>query len=403
MVTVRAGMMPSRRGASLHSSPIRRLVPLAEGAKRRGLHVHHLNIGQPDLAPPASVLEALRQAHSQSVAYAPSRGLPETVAAWRTYYRFHGIELEEDEILITSGGSESISLALMTTCDLGDDVLVPEPFYAPYKELAAFVGLRLLPVPMDGDAAFAPPSIEAMRERLTPKTRAILCCNPNNPTGTTYSPEELRALGEFAVEAGIFLIVDETYREIVFESPEPLSSLSLPGLEDHVVVIDSVSKRFNVCGFRVGGLVTRNRRVMDAAAGLAELRLSAPVVAQRAIIPALTSPEPYVSTVVARYRERRDAVVGAMKKIPGVRCHQPGGAFYVVAQLPFPDSEHFCAWLLRDFSLNGETVMLTPMEDFYATPGRGRDEVRIACVFDAATLTRAIGVVGAGVAAYPGQ
>lgn len=403
MVTVRAGMMPSRRGASLHSSPIRRLVPLAEGAKRRGIYVHHLNIGQPDLAPPASVLEALRQAHQQPVAYAPSRGLPETVAAWRTYYHFHGIDLEDDEILITSGASESISLALMTTCDLGDDVLVPEPFYAPYKELAAFVGLRLIPVPMDADADFAPPPIEAMRERVTSKTRAILCCNPNNPTGTVYTPAELRALGEFAAEAEIFLITDETYREIVFGRPEPLSALSLTGLEDHVVVIDSVSKRFNVCGFRIGGLITRNRRVMEAAAGLAELRLSAPVVAQRAIIPALTSPEPYVSTVVEAYRERRDAVVGALERIPGVCCHRPGGAFYVVVRLPFSDAEHFAAWLLSDFALDGETVMLTPMEDFYATPGRGQDEVRIACVFDAATLTRAIEVVGAGVAAYPGS
>jgi aspartate aminotransferase len=403
MVTIRAEMMPSRRGASLHSSPIRRLAPIADEAKRRRLSVHHLNIGQPDLAPPQSVIAALQCAHEQPVAYAPSQGLPETVDAWREYYRSRGIDLETDDILITSGASESISLALMTTCDLGDDVLVPEPFYAPYKELAAFVGLRLVPVPMDRETGFAPPSVETVRAHLTSKTRAILLCNPSNPTGTTYSDEELHSLGDFATTAGIFLIADETYREIIFDGPPLTSALSLTGLEEHVVVIDSVSKRFNVCGFRIGALATRNRRVMEAAAGLAELRLSAPVVAQRAIVGALLAPEPYVSTVVESYRKRRDAVVSALERIPGVRCHRPGGAFYVVAQLPFSDSEDFAAWLLRDFSLDGETVMLTPMEDFYITPGRGRDEVRIACVFDAATLTRAIEIVRAGVLAYPGS
>ncbi|HEX5504457.1 MAG TPA: pyridoxal phosphate-dependent aminotransferase [Thermomicrobiales bacterium] len=398
--TPRTAMRAARRGADLPASPIRRLIPLAEDAQRRGVRIHHLNIGQPDLDPPPGVVAALRDAARARLAYAPTRGLPVVLDAWRAYYRGHGVDLAADDILVTAGASEALTLALRTVCDAGDEVLVPEPFYAPYKGLAAVAGVRLVPAPLG--PGFAPPAVADVAARVTPRTRALLLSNPNNPTGTVYGRDDLAALGALAVERGFFLLADETYREIVFTGPPAPSALALPGLAEHAVVIDSVSKRFNVCGLRIGALATRNREVMEALLRLAELRLAVSVVDQLAVAGALATPRPYVDTVVAEFGRRCEAVATALARLPGVVCHRPAGAFYVVARLPVADAEHFAAWLLSDFALDGETAMLTPMADFYATPGRGRDEVRIACVFDAATLTRAVEVVGAGLAAYVG-
>ncbi|MDI3341656.1 MAG: pyridoxal phosphate-dependent aminotransferase [Sphaerobacter sp.] len=396
-----AGLAASRRSTALPVSPIRRLMPLAEEAKARGRRVIHLNIGQPDLDPPPSVMQAAVDATGERLAYAPSRGLPSAVAAWVTYYRHHSIEVEAGDIVITGGASEALSLAMLATCDPGDEVLVPEPFYAPYQGIAGVAGLRLVPVPLG--PGFTHPNPEAVRERITPATRALLICSPSNPTGTVYRREDLIALGQVARDAGLFLLSDETYREIVFDGPPAPSALSIPGLDEHVVVIDSVSKRFNACGLRIGTIVSRNPAVMAAVADLAELRLAVPVIDQLAVARALAAPEPYIGTVVATYRERVAAVVAALAEIPGVTCHRPGGGFYVVARLPVDDSERFAAWLLREFALDGDTVMVTPMSDFYLTPGRGRDEIRIACVHDPATLIRAARVIGAALAAYPGR
>lgn len=393
-------MKPSRRAAGLPVSPIRRLAPLAEAARARGTRVLHLNIGQPDLAPPATITQALAEAGDEALVYAPSRGLPDVLDAWQAYYRRHGIEVEAGDILVTFGASEAISLALLSTLDPGDDVLLPEPFYAPYKGSLAIAGCNLVPVPPG--QGFAPPSAEEFRRRLTPRTRAILITSPNNPTGTVFSRDELRALGRLAHDEGLFLLSDETYREIVFDGAAAPSALSLPGLEEQVVVIDSLSKRFNVCGLRIGSLVTRNAGVMAAALELAELRLAVPVIDQRAAAAELRAGPEYVAGVVKTYRERVAAVVEALGAIPGVRVRPPGGAFYVVAGLPVADAEAFAAWLLSDFALDGETVMLTPMADFYATPGQGRDEVRIACVYEPARLRRGVEILAAGLAAYPG-
>lgn len=391
----------SRRCRALPVSPIRRLAPLADEAKRRGRRIIHLNIGQPDLQAPPSVAESIAGAAGRHLAYAPSRGLPEALDAWVTYYRHHGIEVEPGDIVITSGASEALSLAMIATCDPGDEILIPEPFYAPYQGTTAVAGLQLRTVPLG--PGFTPPSLEAIRAAITPRTRAILICSPNNPTGTVYSREDLLALGEIVRESGIFLLSDETYREIVFDGPPAPSALSIPGLDDHVVVIDSISKRFNACGMRIGTIVSRNPAVMTAVADLAELRLAVPVIEQLAIAEALSAPEPYISTVVETYRQRVDALVTALSRIEGVTCHRPGGGFYVIAQLPVDDSEQFAAWLLRDFHVDGETVMVTPMSDFYVTPGRGQDEIRLACVFDPETLTRAAGILEAGLAAYPSR
>jgi aspartate aminotransferase len=391
-------MSPSRRASALPVSPIRRLAPLAAAAKERGIHVHHLNIGQPDLAPPLAITAALEVAHRESLEYAPARGTIDAVLAWQIYYRHHSVELETSDILITAGASEALTLALLTTGDPGDDILVPEPFYAPYKGLAAIAGINIVAVPLsDG---FRPPDADVLRRSVTPRTRAILICSPNNPTGTVYGQDDLSAIGSVAAEHDLFLLCDETYREIVFDAAAAPSALAIPGLDDYVVVIDSVSKRFNVCGLRIGSLATRNPLIMSTALEIAELRLAVPVIDQRAVISALTSPRPYVDTVVSAYRERRDTVIDAFDGMPGVVAHRPAGAFYVVAELPVDDAEAFAAWLLRDFAVDDETVMLTPMADFYATPGKGSNEVRIACVLGARTLRRAVELLGAGLEEY---
>jgi aspartate aminotransferase len=398
MAKVSREMTPSGRAGQLPASPIRRLAPLAESAKERGIHVHHLNIGQPDLAPPASITRLLENASREELVYAPVRGSADAVSAWQIYYSHHSVDLEKEDILVTAGASEALLLALLTTCDPGDDILLPEPFYAPYKGLTALAGLNPIPIPPGPD--FTPPDPDVVRQLVTPDTRAMLICSPSNPTGTVYGQNDLGEIGAVAVENDFFLLSDETYREIVFDGPPAPSVLAIPGLEDHAVVIDSVSKRFNVCGLRIGSLASRNRDIMNAALEIAELRLAVPMIDQRAVVSALTSPRPYVDTVVEAYRERKNAVLAALKQIPGVVAHPPGGAFYVVAELPVDDAESFSAWLLREFSIDDETVMLTPMSDFYFTPEKGRNEVRIACVFDAETLTRAVNIVGEGLKQY---
>jgi aspartate aminotransferase len=385
----------------LPSSPIRRLAALATAAEERGVHVHHLNIGQPDLAPPPEVEAALASAPQIRLAYAPSRGIAGTLDAWIAYYRRYGIEVERDDLLVTAGASEALSLAFLTTCDPGDEVLVPEPYYAPYKGVVAISGVHLVPVPLG--PGYAPPAAEAFRDRLTDRTRAILLCSPNNPTGTVYTRDDLLAIGGFARDHGLFLLSDETYREIVFNGPPATSALALPGLEDHVVVIDSLSKRFNMCGARIGSFVSRNQDVMRAALELAELRLSVPAIEQHAAGAALTSAPNYLTQLVDTYRSRVGTVVNGLANIPGVDVRRPDGAFYVVPTLPVDDADRFAAWMLSDFAVGGETVMVTPMSDFYGSPGLGKREVRLACIIHEADLSRAIDILRVGLDGYPGR
>lgn len=390
----------SQRGRTLPESPIRRLIPLAAEARAHGVTVHHLNIGQPDLPPHPLVVEALERAAREPLTYAPTRGLPEVIEAWRRYYRGHGVELTATQLLVTAGASEAIALALTATCDRGDEVIVPEPFYAPYKGLAHVADVKLVPVSFGAD--FAPPSLADIESRITGRTRALLLCSPNNPTGTVYDRDVLAELGELVAARGLFLLADETYREIVFDGGPAESALAIAGLEDNVVAIDSLSKRFNICGLRMGCVATRNIAVMNAMLNMAELRLAVPVVDQRATIGALDAPYPYVQGIVDTFRQRRDVVVEDMSQLPGVVCAQPAGAFYVTAKLPVTDAAEFAAWLLRDFSHHGETVCVTPMSDFYLTPGRGDDEIRLACVMDPAILKRAVDIIAEGLRAYEG-
>ncbi len=342
-----AERQPSQRGRSLPASPIRRLAPLAAAAETRGLRVHYLNIGQPDLAPPPSVVTAMERASHVRLAYAPSRGLPDTVNAWVSYYRNAGIEVEPNDVLVTAGASEALSLAFLLACDPGDDVLVPEPFYAPYRGVASIYGVRLVPVPLR--AGFTPPSVDAFRQAVTPRTRAILISSPNNPTGTVYSRNDLTQIGRFARDDGLFLLSDETYREIVFNGPAAPSVLTIPDLDETAIVIDSLSKRFNICGVRIGSLVSRNPAIMTAALELAELRLAVPAVEQHAASAALGTPSEYLSELVKTYDRRVTAVVDGLSSAAGVDARKPDGAFYVAARLPVESAERFAAWLLSDF------------------------------------------------------
>lgn len=400
MATAPVAPPPSQRGRTLPESPIRQLVPLAAQARARGLTVHHLNIGQPDLPPHPLVVEALERAAREPLTYAPTRGLPEVIAAWLRYYRGHNVELTPTQLLVTSGASEAIALALAATCDRGDEVIVPEPFYAPYKGLAHVADVNLVPVPFGPN--FTPPSVAAIETRITRRTRALLICSPNNPTGTVYDRASAAAIGELAAIRGLYLLADETYREIVFDGGPAESALTIAGLEDNVVVVDSLSKRFNVCGLRMGCVATRNTAVMNAMLSMAELRLAVPVVDQRSTISALDAPYPYVQSIVDTFRARRDVVVEGLAAVPGVICGQPAGAFYVTAKLPVTDAAEFAAWLLRDFSHHGETICVTPMSDFYLTPGRGDDEIRLACVMEPAMLKRAVDIIAEGLRAYVG-
>lgn len=382
------------------ASPIRRLAPAAEEAKRRGVRVLHLNIGQPDLPTPDEILRRLGEIDDRVLCYTPSGGTPEFVAAVRRYYRDYGIELGETEVLATTGGSEALLFALMACCDPGDEVIVIEPFYTNYASFAVMAGVRLVPVTSRGREGFHLPPEELWDRAITPATRAVLLCNPNNPTGTVYRRDELEMVAKLCREKNLFLISDEVYREFTYDGRVAISALSMEGIEERVVVADSLSKRFNVCGIRLGMLATRNRAIFDACMKMAQGRLSAPGVAQKIALGAADLDPGYFEGVVDEYRRRRDVLFEGLTAIPGVFLLQPEGAFYFVARLPIADSDDFAAWLLSEFSLDGETVMLAPATGFYASEGLGRNEVRIAYVLGEEELRRAVAILAAAIPEY---
>lgn len=393
----------SRRAAATPASPIRRLAPLAVEARRRGLTVHALNIGQPDIATPAPIADRLRSWPERYVAYGPSQGLPELLEAMRGYYAGVGVNVAIEELFITTGGSEAIFFTLAALCDPGDQVLVFEPFYTNYNGISAVLGVEPVAVPTRAEDGYHLPPRAAIEAKLTSRTRAILICSPNNPTGTVYREPVIETLIAIAAERGLFLIADEVYREFVYDGRTLRSVMTFPGLEQRTVVVDSVSKRYSLCGARVGTIVCRNRAFMDAILRLGQTRLCPPTVEQWACA-ALGQVEPgYIRQVIAEYQRRRDVVVEALAAVPGVVARRPEGAFYVCARLPVDDSNRFAEFLLRDFALEGETVAVAPADGFYATPGLGRDEIRIAYVLEEPKLRRAMAVLMAALAAYPGR
>jgi len=375
-------------------------MPLADDAKRRGVHVHHLNIGQPDLETPAAIRDRLSRYPERVIAYSPSGGTPEYLGFLVEYYRRLGLSLTADELIATTGGSEAILFAFLACADPGDEALVVEPFYTNYSAFAAMAGVTLVPLTSRVENGFHLPPREAWERAATPRTKIVLLCNPNNPTGTVYSPEELEAVAEFCRDRGIFLIADEVYREFVYDGRRTVSALALEGCEDSVVLVDSLSKRYSACGIRLGCLATRNRDVHRACLRMAQGRLSPPGLAQWVAVGALDLPPEYMPGVVAEYQRRRDVLDAGLRRIPGVLLPKPEGAFYFVARLPIADSDDFASWLLTDFQLHGSTVMIAPARGFYATSGLGADEVRIAYVLKEESLREAVEILRSALDVY---
>ena len=391
----------SRRGLEMPASPIRKLAPLAEAAKARGTRVYHLNIGQPDIETPACMLERLKQIDTKILEYSPSSGTPEFLRSLRRYYENRlGVTLENNEILATTGGSEAILFAFMACADVGDDVMVVEPYYANYKAFATMAGLNIVPVASRGRDGFHLPPREVWESAVTPRTRLVILCNPSNPTGTVYSREELETIADFCRDHGLFLVSDEVYREFVYDGRKATSALELENASDFVIVVDSLSKRYSACGIRLGALVTRNAAVYDAALRMAQGRLSPPGLAQFVAVGAETLSEDYMPKIVAEYQRRRDVLFEGLTSIPGVFLTKPEGAFYCIAKLPVPDADDFAIWLLSEFEHERSTVMLAPASGFYASPGLGKSEVRIAYVLKEEDLRASVEVLRAALAAF---
>lgn len=393
-------MRMSHRISSFQASPIRRLVPYANDAKRRGIHVFHLNIGQPDIITPPHVLEAVRNYAPKIIAYGQSEGERELREALPGYYQSFGVKICPEDIMITTGGSEAIQFVFMTLCDPGDEVIVPEPYYTNVGSFARGASVVLKPVTSSLDDDFTLPDIDHFRAQITERTRAILLCSPNNPTGHIYTDEEFRQILDLVKEHDIFLIVDEVYREFCYDCKEFTSALLYPEYADRVIVVDSFSKRYSMCGSRIGALITRNHAVLDGAMKLAQARLCPPDIEQVAALAAVHTPREYLDRVKEEYQNRRDFIVERLRTMPGVTCSLPKGAFYIIAQLPVEDAEDFCIFLLRDFQLNGQTVMLAPAEGFYVTEGLGKREVRIAYVLNTVDLKHAMDCLQSALEVY---
>ena len=375
------------------ASPIRKLAPLAEAAKARGTRVLHLNIGQPDIETPACILDRLKQLDARVLEYSPSTGTPEFLRSLKRYYeRRLGQRLETTQILATTGGSEAILFAFLACANEGDDVIVVEPYYANYQAFATMAGLNLVPVTTRGRDGFHLPPRPVWDRALTPRSRMVILCNPNNPTGTVYTREELETVIQFCRDNGLFLISDEVYREFVYDDRRAISALELEGGDDLVIVVDSLSKRYSACGIRLGALVTRNAEIYDACLRMAQGRLSPPGLAQFVAVGAETLGDEYMNGVIDEYRARRDVLYEGLTSIPGVELHHPEGAFYCVPKLPVENAEDFCVWLLSEFEHEGATVMLAPASGFYASP-LGKSEVRIAYVLNQDDLRRAVEVL----------
>ncbi len=385
------------------ASPIRKLVPFAEAAKKAGKKVYHLNIGQPDIETPSVVMDALRNTDIKVIEYSNSEGM----ALYRTglvkYYASKSISLEAKDIMITTGGSEALVFAFMSCFNPGDEVIIPEPFYANYNGFAVMAGVKVVPVTAKIDNGFALPPIADFESKITPKTKGILICNPGNPTGYLYTKEELTQLRDLVKKNDLFLFADEVYREFMYDGAVPHSVLNLEGLEENVVMIDSVSKRYSMCGARIGAMITRNSNLMAAALKFAQARLSPPTFGQLAGIAALETPSEYFENVVNEYVHRRDVLVDGLNKIEGVTCPKPQGAFYCIAQLPIDDADAFCQWMLEKFDHNNQTVMMAPATGFYATPGLGKNQVRLAYVLNTDALRNSVECLEAALKIYPGR
>lgn len=384
------------------ASPIRKLVPFAEAAKKRGTKVYHLNIGQPDIETPKQCLDAVRNSDFKVLEYSHSAGNESYRKKLVEYYKRVGIDVTSDQIIITTGGSEAILFGFMACMDAGDEVIIPEPFYANYNGFAVEADVVVKPIGSTIETGFALPPIEDFEKAITPKTKAIVICNPNNPTGYLYSAAEMEVLKQLIKKHNLFLFADEAYREFCYEGTHT-SAMHLTGVDDHVVLMDTISKRYSACGGRIGAFVTKNKQLLDAAMKFAQARLSPPSFAQILGEAAVDLPDDYFNTTKAEYKLRRDTIVKRLNAMTGVFCPNPGGAFYAMAKLPIDDSDKFCQWLLESFNYNNETVMLAPATGFYSTPGLGKQEVRLAYVINVDAINAAMDCLEKALEEYPGK
>ncbi len=393
----------AQKAIDMPASPIRKLVPYADAAKKKGKVVYHLNIGQPDIETPEVALNAIKNFDQKVIEYTHSAGLESYRNGLSAFYQRTGLPVNPEDIIITTGGSEALIFGFMTTCNPGDEVIIPEPFYANYNGFAVTAGLTVVPVASSIESGFALPPVEEFEKKITSKTRAILICNPGNPTGYLYTKEELEKLRDIVKKHDLFLFADEVYREFCYDGAVPFSTMNLEGIENNVIMIDSVSKRYSMCGARIGALISKNHEVISAALKFGQARLSPPTIDQIAAEAALNTPQSYFDNVVEEYVTRRNIMVDGLNSIPGVFCPKPSGAFYCVAKFPVDDAEKFCQWLLEDFEYNGATVMMAPANGFYSTKGSGTQEARIAYVLNQDSLHKAVKVLEEALKVYPGR
>jgi aspartate aminotransferase len=382
----------SRRGRDIQGSPIRKLASIAETRKKTGIHVYHLNIGQPDLPTSSAVFEAIRGFSQSTIAYAPSNGLPQALTAWKKYLEHFDIKFDESELIVTTGGSEAIIFAMCAACDVDDEIIVFEPFYTNYNGFASIANVKLIPIPLTISDGFHLPSENDIERYITNRTRAILFCNPSNPTGAVYSREELQRLVHLSQKHGLFLLSDDVYREFAYDA-KVVSINSFPEIRDRAILLDSCSKRFNVCGVRIGLLASHNKDVISSVLKFGQARLSVATIEQLAMVPLLEDPETYTRPLVEEFRKRRDTVCEGLKSIPGVTYYKPEGAFYITIGLPVQDSEHFAKWLIEEYDDDHETILLAPAQGFYATPGKGNNEVRLAFMLNTDNLKRSLKIL----------
>jgi len=390
----------STKGHAMPQSPIRKLVPFAEAAKKRGTKVFHLNIGQPDIKTPQVALDAIKNNNLEVLAYSRSEGSEEYRIKIANYYSKHNVNVKHDDIIVTTGGSEALLFTFGSIMDAGDEVIIPEPFYANYNGFSTSSGVNIVPVMSSIDNGFALPAIEEFEKLISPKTKAILICNPGNPTGYLYSKEEIKQLAAIVKKHDLFLVADEVYREFAYDGLTHHSVLAENDLDEHAIVIDSVSKRYSMCGARIGCIVSKNKNFMATAMKFAQARLSPPTYAQIASEAALDTPESYFTDVIEEYTERRNTLISELKKIEGVKVATPKGAFYCIAELPIEDADDFAQWLLEEFNLNGETIMVAPAAGFYSTPKTGLNQIRIAYVLKKEDLISAANILKTALAEY---
>lgn len=393
----------SERAVKMPESPIRKLVPLADEAKRRGVKIYHLNIGQPDLPSPQEGLDALKSIDRKILEYSPSDGYLSLREKLVGYYEEYQIKLTPDDVIVTTGGSEAVLFAFMSCLNPGDEIIVPEPAYANYMAFAISAGAVIRPVMTSIDEGFALPSVEQFEELINERTRGILICNPNNPTGYLYTRQEMNRIRDLVIKHDLFLFSDEVYREFIYTGSPYISACHLEGIEQNVVLIDSVSKRYSECGIRIGALITKNKQVRDAVMKFCQARLSPPLIGQIVAEASIDASRSYKIHTYEEYIERRNCLIDGLNKIPGVYSPIPMGAFYTVASLPIDDSDRFCAWCLSEFDYEGETIMLAPASGFYSDPTKGRNEVRIAYILNKTDLRRALMILGEALKVYPGR